>query len=99
MTRSGLAVMIVADDPIADRLDDRAEHVLHPRIVARKPAQRLVGPNVEGAVPRWLGEQPVSIDQLGRLAADQRHSADLTRIVGGMTSFSIVDKSMTSRKA
>ena len=30
----------LADDQIARRLDDRAQHVLHPRIVARQPADR-----------------------------------------------------------
>ena len=76
----GVAVMLVADDAIARGFDDRPKHVLHPRIIARQAANQLLGRARGGA--DVVREQPVRVDQLGRLAVDQRNAADLARPLG-----------------
>src|SRR5437762_12539294 len=72
--------MLVADDAIARGLDDRAEHVLHPWIIGRQPADQLLArPKGSTDVCR---EQPMRVDQLRGFAVDQRHAADLARALG-----------------
>src|SRR3990170_1204447 len=76
----GLAVMVVADHAIAGGLDDRAKDILHPRIATRQAANRLLGRARCGA--KMVGEQPMGIDQFGRLAPAQGYGADRTRELG-----------------
>ena len=72
---------MLVDHQVASRLDNRTEHVLHPRIIRRQAADRLVRGEHRSA--EMMREQPVRVDQFGRLAADQADSADRAGMFGG----------------
>ncbi len=69
----GIGVGIGRDNPVAGGFDDGAKHVAHPRIMEVEPADRRPQPCRD---PRSSREQPMGIDQFGRLARDQGHAFD-----------------------
>ena len=73
-------VVVAGHHAIAGRLDDRAKHVLHPRIVRRQTADRLLCRSRRRCGE--IGEEPVRVDDLGRLPGDQGHGRNLPGEVG-----------------
>ena len=66
------------DNLIARSLDERSQHMLHPGIVFGQAATLgLLGILLIGKVR----EQPVNVDQLGRLAGDKRHTGNFASLV------------------
>ena len=77
MTTSAATPLAGRDDAIAEALDQRPQHIVHPGIAGGQRADGPVGRRRR--VVGMSGEQPVGIEQLDLRAVDQGDAGDLAR--------------------